>query len=245
METPFFLFAVRHQNLSPLHHHCTSSSNIFDCFSLARRHSHDSAVSLMRKKNSEPVSNRWWTCALSLSYRHPPAQRDEFWEQWPEVWHQLSSYENHGGFPRTWYSGNHWRGRASQLRNGAHILATGIPEVHHYLNSNSSRATPMHPCCPHSVAREWLDPGLMVSLFWVTFLLDVSGCSSSSERSRPVVVWLRLAVLVTGCDTERRDVLLFLSPLKGPKSPVMSSIHYLRPSTSPCGRCLSQHEVQQ
>lgn len=86
-------------------------------------------------------------------------------ELWLEVWHQLLSYVIHGGFPRTWYSGNHWCGRASQLGTGAHILATGIPEVHCLLISSSARPTPMHPRCPHWVAGEWLDPGLMVSLF--------------------------------------------------------------------------------
>lgn len=98
---------------------------------------------------------------------HSPTQWGEMRgsEQWLKVWHQLSSYVNHGGFPRTWYSGNHCRGRASQLRTGAHILATCIPEVHRHLISSGSGATPMHPCCPHSVASEWLDPGLMVSLF--------------------------------------------------------------------------------
>lgn len=86
-------------------------------------------------------------------------------ERWLKVWHQLSTYMNRRGFPRTRYSGNHCSGRASQLRTGAHILATGIPEVRHHLISSGSRETPMHPCCPHSVASEWLDPGLMVSLF--------------------------------------------------------------------------------
>lgn len=109
----------------------------------------------------------------------------------------------HGGFPRTWYSGNHCCGRASQLGSSCHILAMGIPEVHRHLISSDGRATPMHPYCPHSVASEWLDPRLMVSVFfewfWVTFLLFVSGCWANSKRSRTVVVWLHSGVCVTIC----------------------------------------------
>lgn len=117
---------------------------------------------------------QWWSNAdnevlyQSRILWHPPTHPPKGWEvreEWLEVWHQLSSYVNCGGFPRTRYSGNHCSGRASQLRTGAHILATGIPEICRHLISSSRRETPMHPCCPHSVASEWLDPSLMVSLF--------------------------------------------------------------------------------
>lgn len=119
-----------------------------------------------------------WVWATSSDILLHILQRDEsLGEQRLEVWLQLSCYMNHGGFPRTWYSGNHCSGRASQLSTGAHILATGIPEVHRHLIYSSSRATPMHPCCPHSVASEWVDPGLMVSLFFGWFLGHIlAGC---------------------------------------------------------------------
>lgn len=148
------------------------------------------------------------------------------------------SYVNHGGFPRTWYSGNLCRGRASQLRTGAHILATGIPEVHRHLISSGSRATPMHPCCPHPVASEWLDPGLMVSLFsggfWVTYLLGIGGCLSSSDGSRSTVVWLHGGMCYR-LRWQAEGMFCCFRPQKGHKLPVMSSVEYLRVSTSSCG----------
>lgn len=194
-----------------------------------------------------------WTC-VSVSGRsnpddkrlhhllwHPPSQWGEMrgwgvggWQHWRGVWHQLSSYENHGGFPRTWYSGNHCRGRASQLRTGAHILATGIPEVHRHLVSSGSRATPMHPRCPHWVASEWLDPGLMVSLFLGHIL---AGCKWLRGQFRQVTYcgcliawWYALPSLTQG-----EGMFCCVSPHKGHEWPVMSSTGYLTGATSPCG----------
>jgi len=177
---------------------------------------------------------RQWTLGSEphpLTSSYAPYGAMSIGEQWLEVWHQLSSYLNHGGFPRTWYSGNHCSGRASQLRIGSHILATGIPEVHHHLISSGSGATPMHPCCPHSIASEWVDPGLMVSLF-------LGGFGSHSR-------WLSVA----GRPTERGHELrlhdgmfcrlcflcvsMFVSQCKGHKFPVMSSSEYFRVFESP------------
>lgn len=82
---------------------------------------------------------------------HPPTQRGEESHCGGSGWRFGTAilYKFMGGFPRTWYSGNHCCGRASQLGIGCHVLATGIPEVHRHLIT-----TPMHPCCPQS-ARDW------------------------------------------------------------------------------------------
>lgn len=119
----------------------------------------------------------------------------------------------HGGFPRTWYSGNHCHGRASQLGTGSHILATGIPEVHRHSISSGSGTTPMHPYCPHSVASEWLDPGRMVSLFLGGFGHILAGCKSPLGQLREVTYCGRLIapwyVLPSGLTGWRHVLLLF------------------------------------
>lgn len=184
--------------------------------------------------------------SLTSSYT---ARRDErLGEQWLEVWHQKSSYVNHGGFPRTWYSGNHCHGRASYLGTGAHILATGIPEVHRHLISSSIRATPMHPCCPLLVASEWLDPRLMVSLFWVIVGHILAGCKCPLGKFREV----------TYCGCLIAWLYVLLSVLTG-WGACFAAFHHVKATNGlwchtssiwgcprhPAAFCLSQIEIQQ
>lgn len=161
-------------------------------------------------------------------------------EQWLEVWHQLSSYVNHGGFPRTWYAGKHCSGRASQ-QTTAHILATGIPEVHrHLISIGNTHASPLS-----TVASEWVDPGLMVSLFfgwfWYTFLLVVSGSGAKSEKSRTAVAWwyvlkcvLTLPELGFFCTMQKVTNCLWCHPESIWGSP-----------SHPAAFCLSKIQIQQ
>lgn len=108
--------------------------------------------------------------------------RDEsLGERWLEVLAPavlLFFFWNHGGFPRTWYSGNHSIGRASQLRVCAHILAEGIPEVFHPLIWSSQWP-----------ASWWTLNGWSVC-FWVvlvTFFVTVCGSHTSSLSH---ILWL-------------------------------------------------------
>lgn len=70
--------------------------------------------------------------------------------------------------------------------------------------------------------------------FWFTFSLVVSGRSSNSQRSRTAAVWLHRGMCYRLC-LESEDMFWCFPPHKGHEWPVMSSIEYLRASTSPCG----------
>lgn len=91
---------------------------------------------------------------LGLIVWHPPTQRGEMSGWGSSGWRFGAAIfcASMGGFPRTWYSGNHCCGRASQLGSGCHILATSIPEAHHHLIFSDSMATPLCPYYPHSAS---------------------------------------------------------------------------------------------
>lgn len=144
-----------------------------------------------------------------------------------------------GGFSRTWYPGNHCCGRASQLGSNCHILAMGIPAVRHLLISSDSRATPMHPRCPHPVAGGWLDTRLMVSVFFgwflVRFLLFVSSCRANSERSRTAAVWVRRGA----------HVWWLLQQATVTNGQMMSSIMYVMEPITACGMNMAKNKAYQ
>ena len=174
-------------------------------------------------------------------------------EQWLEVWHDHPPMWVHGGFPRTWYSGNHCCGRASQLGSGCHILATGIPEVHHHMTSSDSRTTPIHPHSLHTVAREWVsgphtDGQFVFGWSWVKFSqVFVSDCRVAlPERSRTEAVWLHAGVRATVC--VHVSMACFVPLNKRRSQSANDVIPHEFDELIPCqpvAFCSSEHEIKQ
>lgn len=159
-------------------------------------------------------------------------------EQWPEVWHQLSSYVNPWGVfqnlilwePLPWQgipAGN-WR------PHPCHGHSRGPPPLDLHWQQGNTHASLLPTLSSHWATGPQTDGQFVFGWFWVTFLLDVSGCWAKSERSRTAAVWLHCGMCYR-LYLQDEDLFCCFSPRKGHKWCVMSSREYVRASTSPCG----------
>lgn len=183
-------------------------------------------------------SRRWnpalWPHSLASSYT---IRTDEgLGEQWLEVWHQLTFYVNPWGVSQNLilWEPLPWQGipAGNWCPHPCHGHSRGPPPLGLQRQQGNTHASLLPTPSSQWVTGLWTDGQFVFGWFRITYLLVVSGLWANSQRSRTAAIWLHGGMCY--CLSLQGEGMFWCSlPRKGHKWAVMSSIEYLRVSTSP------------